>query len=396
MRILIVGGYGVFGGRLARLLRAETNLELIVAGRSKAKADRFCQLYANSHGASMIPRQLDREAENLADELARMDLDMVVDASGPFQAYGQRAYRLVRTCLELGLHYLDIADGRDFVVNIEQFDGQAKKAGVAMISGLSSVPALSGTVLNKIASDFHEIRKIKGGIAPSPKAGVGINVIRAITAYAGDRLVIDPPGEKAQETGSTTALVRHWRQDIAPTGSGEMDLNNRLFALVDVPGNAIFLKEILTVEKIEFGAGPVPEIFLKMLIFLAWLRSKKWLPNLTKFAVLFNFVIRFCKWGPDRGGMVLEIEGLSKAGAQDKRSFHLIAHGADGPFIPSMACAIMIRKFLNGAAPASGARHGGSELQFEEFTALFENFRITWSIKDGNETILFTNLIRQQ
>ena len=42
MRLLIVGGYGVFGGRLARLLSDEPRLTLIVAGRSLAKAQAFC------------------------------------------------------------------------------------------------------------------------------------------------------------------------------------------------------------------------------------------------------------------------------------------------------------------------------------------------------------------
>ena len=38
-RILIIGGYGTFGGRLVQLLADETRLTLIVAGRSREKAD---------------------------------------------------------------------------------------------------------------------------------------------------------------------------------------------------------------------------------------------------------------------------------------------------------------------------------------------------------------------
>ena len=41
-RILIIGGYGTFGGRLVQLLADETRLTLIVAGRSREKADAFC------------------------------------------------------------------------------------------------------------------------------------------------------------------------------------------------------------------------------------------------------------------------------------------------------------------------------------------------------------------
>jgi hypothetical protein len=42
LRILILGGYGTFGGRLARLLADEERITLIVAGRSMARAEAFC------------------------------------------------------------------------------------------------------------------------------------------------------------------------------------------------------------------------------------------------------------------------------------------------------------------------------------------------------------------
>ena len=42
MKILILGGYGPFGGQLATLLAGEKQLELIIAGRSHEKAAAFC------------------------------------------------------------------------------------------------------------------------------------------------------------------------------------------------------------------------------------------------------------------------------------------------------------------------------------------------------------------
>jgi saccharopine dehydrogenase-like NADP-dependent oxidoreductase len=41
-KILILGGYGVFGGRLAELLQTDARLSLIVAGRSVEKACAAC------------------------------------------------------------------------------------------------------------------------------------------------------------------------------------------------------------------------------------------------------------------------------------------------------------------------------------------------------------------
>ncbi|NYJ11141.1 glutamyl-tRNA reductase [Rhizobium leguminosarum] len=41
LSLLIIGGYGTFGGRLARLLGDESRLRLLIAGRSLEKADDF-------------------------------------------------------------------------------------------------------------------------------------------------------------------------------------------------------------------------------------------------------------------------------------------------------------------------------------------------------------------
>ena len=43
MKLLIVGGYGTFGGRLVDLLKNESRLELLVAGRSLERQSCFVQ-----------------------------------------------------------------------------------------------------------------------------------------------------------------------------------------------------------------------------------------------------------------------------------------------------------------------------------------------------------------
>ena len=42
LNVLIVGGYGTFGGRIVELLESESRLTLTVAGRSLEKARAFC------------------------------------------------------------------------------------------------------------------------------------------------------------------------------------------------------------------------------------------------------------------------------------------------------------------------------------------------------------------
>src|SRR5262249_6006898 len=135
LKILILGGYGTFGGRLAQLLANEGAVTLIIAGRSLAKAPRFCKKLPSA--AMLIPYLFDRN-EDLEGQIKALSPNVVVDASGPFQSYGHDPYRVVKACLGLGISYLDLADGSDFVAGIRQFDRAAKECNVFVLSGVSS------------------------------------------------------------------------------------------------------------------------------------------------------------------------------------------------------------------------------------------------------------------
>ena len=65
MRILILGGYGVFGGRLAELLADRPDLELLICGRDLARAEAFCTRYQGE--ARAFPGALNRR--DIADAL---------------------------------------------------------------------------------------------------------------------------------------------------------------------------------------------------------------------------------------------------------------------------------------------------------------------------------------
>jgi len=45
VRVLILGGYGVFGGRLAEILSDIGEAGIVIAGRRLSKAHDFCRPY---------------------------------------------------------------------------------------------------------------------------------------------------------------------------------------------------------------------------------------------------------------------------------------------------------------------------------------------------------------
>jgi saccharopine dehydrogenase-like NADP-dependent oxidoreductase len=161
IRILTLGGYGVFGGRLAVLLANLPEATLLIAGRNLARAQDFCARYEGQ--TRVEPLKLDRR--DLAGSLATIAPDLVVDASGPFQAYGASPYAVIDACIAAPVDYLDFADATDFVFGVAQLDQAAKDAGVFVMSGVSSFPVLTAAVLRKMAETM-DIVSVEGGIAP--------------------------------------------------------------------------------------------------------------------------------------------------------------------------------------------------------------------------------------
>ena len=216
------------------------------------------------------------------------------------------------------------------------------------------------------------IETIAGGIAPSPYAGVGLNVIRAIASYAGKP--IDLP------EGPRYAMVDARRFTIAPPGC--MPLNPIHFSLVDVPDLKALPALWPEVTSIWMGAGPVPEILHRALNMLARLVSWRVLPSLSPFAPIMHAVTKILRWGERRGGMFITVGGARDGGGKIERTWHLLAEGDDGPFIPSMACEAVIRHVLGGRPPAAGARAATGDLEVTDYEKLFANRNIFTGIRN--------------
>jgi hypothetical protein len=364
MKILILGGYGTFGGRLAHLLAEDKRLTLFIAGRSMQKAKKFSESLPS--GAQKVPVFFDRNTD-VETHIREIRPDIVVDAMGPFQVYGEDPYRVVKACIASGVDYMDLADGSDFVKGIHQFDQEAKAKNTYVLTGVSSFPVLSAAVVRKLSHDMTCVKTIKAGIAPSPYAGVGLNVIRAITSYAGKPLPLIRDGKP----GTGYALTETMRYTICPPG--RLPLNNILFSLVDVPDLKVLPELWPGLDSIWVGAGPVPEVLHRMLIGLSWLVRFRVLPSLLPFASLFHFVINILRWGEHRGGMFVSVEGTNPGGERIERSWHLLAERGDGPFIPSMAVQALILQSLDGKKPDTGARPATQELEVSDYEAIFKN-----------------------
>ena len=373
MLILIVGGYGVFGGRIVELLEDEAQLELIVAGRSLERAKAYCD--RRSGVAKLVPAMFDRNGD-LARQLDALQPDILVDASGPFQGYGESRYRVIEACIAHRVHYLDLADGADFVEGVQSLDTRARAAGVFVLSGVSTFPVLTAAATRRLVRGMARIDTIHAGIAPSPHAGVGENVIRAITGYAGRPIAMRRDGQPAIGYPFTDQM----QFTIAPPG--RVPVRRTLFSLVEVPDLRVLAPLWPEVKTIWTGAGPLPALLHRALIALAWLVRWRIVASLLPFARPIHWVSNHVKWGEHRGGMFVEAEGADVAGRPIKRSWHLLAERDDGPLIPSMAVEAIVRKSLAGQCPQPGARAAVRDLEIEDYDKLFARRAIFTGIRD--------------
>jgi hypothetical protein len=362
LTVLILGGYGAFGGRVARLLCDEPRLTLVIAGRALARAEAFCTSLPGR--AARVAAAVDRDGDVFA-AVAALAPQVLIDASGPFQAYGADPYRVVRAALAAGAHYLDLADGSDFVRGIVQLDAAAKAAGRFVLAGASSFPVLHAAVLRHLARGVERVDSSSVGIAPVPYAGVGATVMRAIAGYAGKPLRIIRGGGAS----AAYALCETRRFTIAPPGC--VPLAPLTYSLVDVPDLEALAQVRPEIQSIWAGAAPTPAFLHWLLRVFAHGVRLRLLPSLTPFAPAMHRVVNALKLGELRGGMFVEMRGVRADGNSITRSWHLVAEGDDGPSIPSMAAEILVRRVLEGAPPVPGARAAVHEIELSEYERAF-------------------------
>ncbi|MBY5810401.1 SDR family oxidoreductase [Rhizobium leguminosarum] len=387
--LLIIGGYGTFGGRLAQLLGDEPRLRLLVAGRSLEKADDFVAdlrspkdgaegLGSNNLGALVQAVRFDRDGD-LTEQLTRMRPHLVIDASGPFQTFGKDRYKVAEACIDLGIDYADIADSTGFVAGIGGLDAAAKAKGTFALSGLSSLPALSFAALEAMAPHFSRVDSVAAGIAPSAHVRIGLNVVRAIASYAGKKIIVRRDGRPAAGRG----LIDAMRVTVAAPGAAP--LRSRTFLLVDAPDLALLPARFADLKSSFTGVGTEPQPLQHLLSLAARLVHFRLLPSLLPFARLLQRASHAFAVGEHRGGMFVQVNGLDHAGSRLTSGWHLIAEGDDGPFIPVIGVDALVRRLLTGIRPESGARPAAGELRLEDFEAAFRRFQITTGIRMENE-----------
>lgn len=360
-KILVLGGYGVFGSRISERLALIPDIKLVIAGRNSKKAKSFLEILKNVE-CEISTKEID--IHNLCkSELEELGLFALINACGP---YHEQDYSVAEICIDLGIHYIDLSDNRAYVSGIRSLQVKATQASVIVISGASTVPALSSAVIDHFQHDFGCMDALDYGVTPGNQTDRGIGTVAAILSYVGKPFKTLVNGDWKQ--------VHGW-QDLHKTHYPV--IGKRWMSNCDIPDLELFHERYSDLRTINFYAGLQLSLLHVGLWLVSWPCRWGWVKHLDKYAPLMRKVsLWFYNFGSDAGGMHVKISGKNKGGNTFSREWYFLAKDGDGPYIPATPSVILIRKLLNGSLNQTGAMPCMGLFTLNEFMKEISDLRI--------------------
>jgi hypothetical protein len=319
-RVAILGVTGEMGSRVARLLgRWIPNAQVIGANRS-------------GRGHSDFPvRVVEVDDEAALSDLAR-GADLLVNCVGP---YDHDPVAIVKACVQNQCHYADLAEIPEFVARVRNvakvFD--ARKRGVAVVPGCSTVPGLT-QLLATHWRDRADVFSVDAFLAMASKS----------------------PGSRALLTGLVQPLGRsgpegRWyiRTEKVETSAGRRIRGGRYPTAFPDAGIRIGQRRVPFNFHIGFDRAWISRVLAFFAPVIGWL-PRSWVPGVARMMVP---IARLAALVGTPNGVLVQI-ARDIDGAELARIEVLArSNGLDVPAAPALWLAH--RLALTGSLPVSGA-----------------------------------------
>jgi hypothetical protein len=343
-RITIAGGYGVFGQTLAREVLASLPVTVVVAGRDPRRAAQVCQsLKSAGHTESLALDLRDRHAVAAA---AAGSFALVCTA-GPFQSLDPE---LPRAVAEAGCHWLDISDVSGWVLSVlanQALHRAAVGHQVAVMPGLSTVPALSGVLVRWAFSRVTGPRRARIVLFIGNRNAKGAAAIASAAMSGFDEPVLMdlPSGRRpAYRMDSPDAVLL--RQDPGIDAEFRVTLEWRLANLV-----------MALVRRRPGAAGFAPGM-----------RVARWLSALSTPLSMF---------GSDRGSLSAEVVGESGCCLRASLT-------GSGQRLAVLPCVLALEALLRGELRQRGCVNPVTWLRPQEWLDRLGALQIRFEVHDGS------------
>ena len=347
-KVLVIGGYGNFGSYITKVLSQEADLKITIAGRSEDKAKAFA---AENTNVDYVVTDI---TKNLDETLSKLVPDIVIHTSGPFQEQG---YDVAESCIAHGCHYIDLADGRDFVTGIDTLNQRAMQNNVTVISGASSVPSLSSAIINEYKAEFLKLEEIDYGIATAQQTNRGLATTSAILSYVGQPIKTLING-KAQN-------IYGW-QDMHYEDYPQ--LGKRLLSNCEIPDLEIFPKAYPDLKTVRFYAGTEIQFMHFGLWLMSWPVRWGWVKSLKPLGpALLKAAYMFDRLGSSNSAFHMHMKGVGMDCKPHQKTIYIIARDGHGPYIPCIPSIVLCKKLARTDVLKAGAYSGLGQVSLPEY-----------------------------
>ena len=334
-RVVIFGGYGVFGSQVARELSGR-GVPITIAGRNRAKAESFAR------GLGPDCRAL---AADLTDARScRTALDgqaVAVNCAGPFN---RLSAALLEAALAAGCHYADITDDRGYAAKVRGYGDRFRDRGRAAVYGCSSLPGISGALARRAYGKLTSF-------ANHSRSGAVPVIERArVTLFIGNR---NPKGRAAL----ASLLAQLGRPIAAPQGTLRGFRDREVVSLpppfhsravfnfespdYDLLPAAVGARAVSVKVGFEFRLGAYAFALLALLGFGYGRRT----------ASILSPPSHLLSWFGHSGGAVMTELFAADGGS----SWAAVSGFDDGQRMAALPCALAAHALATGDAPALGA-----------------------------------------
>jgi saccharopine dehydrogenase-like NADP-dependent oxidoreductase len=151
--ILVVGGYGVVGRRIAAQLASRFPDRVLIAGRDERRAEALCRELGHGTRARRI------DVENAA------SIGPALDGVGTVMTcVAQRELHLLRTSIARGVAYTDIAPRLAFWQGAEEMAVEARRTGARIVLGAGLSPGISNMMARQLSKAVGRVDRIETAI----------------------------------------------------------------------------------------------------------------------------------------------------------------------------------------------------------------------------------------
>jgi hypothetical protein len=344
---------------------------LFLGGRDKRRLETTQrQLHAVKPNAKIDILARKINGSGLLDLLYSRRLDLVVHLAGPFQG---QDYAVAKACLQAGVPYIDMADGREFVTKFTSLDAVAHAKGIPLITGASTVPGLSSAIIDGMIGHFSQLQAIDYGICAGVKTGLGLATLQAVLSYCGK------PYRVLKDARPVTiyGLGRPRHHDFPSP------VNRRYVVDCDIPDHDLFPACYTALRQMDFGSCIDMPGLPRMLSLMSACVRKGWIEDWNFLSAIIRPCLKAVKFlGSSHSGFFMRLEGEDRRGNPKKMLFEILARDESGLEIPVTPVILLVKKMLRGEALPAGAYPCMGLFSLAEFQQELSSYPIVWESKD--------------